>query len=209
MLDSLFDFDAAIYFLTHLEWYWVLTFAFIVTLVENLFPPSPSDSVLVFIGSLVALGTVKFIPLLVAASLGSLAGFVIMYYLGYFFGHRVVDSNRIKFINQKDLEKPEKWFRQYGYYLIIANRFLSGTRAVIAFFAGMSELTVSKTIILSLLSALLWNAILIYLGIVFGDNYESIIDYISLYGKIIFPIALIGIGLFIWYKIKNNGKVDK
>jgi membrane protein DedA with SNARE-associated domain len=132
-----------------------------------------------------------------------------MYYLGYFFGHRVVDSNRIKFINQKDLEKPEKWFRQYGYYLIIANRFLSGTRAVIAFFAGMSELAISKTIILSLLSALLWNSILIYLGIVFGDNYESIIDYISLYGKIIFPIALIVIGLFIWYKIKNNGKVDK
>jgi membrane protein DedA with SNARE-associated domain len=166
-------------------------------MLENIFPPSPSDSVLVFMGSLIALGTIGFVPLLLLATAGSLAGFMIMFYLGSKFGHGVVESNKMPFINQKSLEKPEEWFRKWGYYLIIANRFLSGTRAVISFFAGMSDLNFKKTVILSAISALIWNSILIYLGVVFGNNFESILEYLALYGKIIFPIIALVIVVFL------------
>lgn len=209
MIETLFDFEAAIQYLKDVDWYWVLIFAFLVTMIENIFPPSPSDSVLVFTGTLIPLGTVGFIPLLLVATLGSVVGFIIMFVLGYNFGHRVVESNRIKFINQKSLEKPEEWFRKWGYYLIVANRFLSGTRAVISFFAGMSELSLSKTIILSAVSALIWNAILIYLGYIFADNYQLILGYIEQYGKIIFIIISVLLVAFLikkfwWDKRKKN-----
>lgn len=197
MFESLHSLDAAIEFLSNLEWYWVLGFAFFITMLENIFPPSPSDSVLVFTGSLIALGTIGFVPLLLLSTAGSLIGFMIMFQLGSKFGHGVVDSNRMPFINQKSLQKPEEWFRKWGYYLIVANRFLSGTRAVISFFAGMSDLDFKKTVILSAISALIWNSILIYLGIVFGDNFEAILDYLTLYGKIIFPIIGLVIVLFL------------
>jgi membrane protein DedA with SNARE-associated domain len=206
MFESLHSLDAAIEFLSHLEWYWVLGFAFFITLLENVFPPSPSDSVLVFMGSLIALGTVGFVPLLAFATLGSVAGFVIMFYLGSKFGHNIVNSNRMPFITKENLEKPELWFQRWGYYLIVANRFLSGTRAVIAFFAGMSDLDLKKTVILSALSALIWNSILIYLGVVFGNNFEAILDYLSLYGKIIFPLIGLVILFFIVKKLWWNKK---
>ncbi len=197
MFESLHSLDAAIEFLSHLEWYWVLGFAFFITMLENIFPPSPSDSVLVFTGSLIALGTIGFVPLLLLSTAGSIVGFIIMFLLGRKFGHGVVDSNRMPFINQKSLEKPEEWFRKWGYYLIVANRFLSGTRAVISFFAGMSDLDFKRTVVLSAISALIWNSILIYLGVVFGDNFEAILDYLTLYGKIIFPIIGLVIVVFL------------
>ncbi|MCB0701235.1 MAG: DedA family protein [Ignavibacteriae bacterium] len=197
MFESLHSLDAAIEFLSHLEWYWVLGFAFFITMLENIFPPSPSDSVLVFMGSLISLGTIGFIPLLLLATAGSLVGFMIMFYLGNNFGNRLVASSKMPFINEKDLEKPEEWFRKWGYYLIIANRFLSGTRAVISFFAGLSDLDFKKTVVLSAISALIWNSILIYLGVVFGNNFEAILEYLSLYGKIIFPLIGLAIVVFL------------
>jgi len=197
MFESIVDLQSAINFLSHLEWYWVLGFALFITMLENIFPPSPSDSVLVFMGSLVGIGTIGFLPLLVFATIGSVLGFIIMFLLGSKFGERIVDSNKLAFINQKSMEKPEQWFRKYGYYLIIANRFLSGTRAVISFFAGLSDLDLKKTVILSTGSALVWNSILIYLGYIFGNNYEEILNYLGLYGKIIFPIIGLVIVIFL------------
>ena len=208
MFESIVDLESAINFLSHLEWYWVLGFALFITMLENIFPPSPSDSVLVFMGSLVGIGTIGFFPLLLFATIGSVLGFIIMFILGRELGERIIDSNKLPFINKESLDKPEEWFRKWGYYLIVANRFLSGTRAVISFFAGLSELDLKKTIVLSAASALVWNTILIYLGYVFGNNYEDILEYLGLYGKIIFPIIGIVIVIFIikkfwWDKRKS------
>ena len=191
--------DASIEFLRSVPWYWVLVFSFVVTFVENIFPPSPSDSILLFTGSLVSLGNIGFIPLLLAASLGSSVGFMLMYFLGYKFGQKFIDSNRFKFINSDSMKKPEEWFRKYGFWIIIANRFLSGTRAVISVFAGISKLHFAKTTFLSTISAIVWNSILIYLGIVFAKNLHKVIDFISLYGSIIGKLTLIIIIGYILY----------
>jgi len=201
MLESIIEFfslDTAITLLESLPWYWVLIFAFVATFVENIFPPSPSDAVLVFIGGLASIGVVSFFPLLLSATLGSTIGFMFMYWLGYKFGLRIIDSNKISFINKKSMEKPALWFSKYGYYLIVANRFLSGTRAFISFFAGISKLSFTKTTILSALSAGIWNTVLIVLGITFANNIDLAFEYITMYGKIILPIFVIGIIAFIY-----------
>lgn len=195
--------DYALEILKNIDWYWVLIFAFFITFIENIFPPSPSDILLLFMGSLVVLGNVGFVPLLISSTLGSIVGFLVMYYIGKVFGEKIIESKKIPFINAESLEKPKLWFNKYGFYIIVANRFLSGTRAVISFFAGISHLSLPKTVILSLLSAGLWNFILIYLGMIFSDNLEKVIEYINLYGKILFPsILVILIGLAIKYIIK-------
>lgn len=185
--------DWSVEFLSIVPWYAILPFAFLITFVENLFPPSPSDSILLFMGTLVVLGKVDFTSLLLFATLGSTAGFVLMYYFGYKFGIRFLnsESNRFKFITKESMEKPEKWFKKYGYYVIIANRFIAGTRAVISFFAGMSKLNLKVTTILSAVSALVWNFILIYLGVIFADNLDAVRDGMQSYGRIVFPIILI------------------
>ncbi len=180
---------------------WILLLSFSVTLIENLFPPSPSDSILVLLGSLAGLGKVGFADLTLAATIGSTAGFIVMYWLGAAFGNKIIDSGRFKFLNQESLDKPRKWFVKYGYTLIVINRFLPGTRAVISFFAGISRINLKLTIILSFISAAIWNIILIYLGSLFGSNWETVDDYMTSYGTITTLAAAVIIVVFGGYKL--------
>jgi membrane protein DedA with SNARE-associated domain len=142
---------------------WIYLTIFFFAYIENLFPPSPSDIVVVIAGSLVATGSLNLIPTFLFATAGSLVGFLTAFIIGWQFDKKLVHSGKLKFITVESLEKVENSFRKYGYYLIVANRFLPGTRAVISFFAGMSRLNVNKTTILSLVSSAIWNAFLFIL----------------------------------------------
>jgi membrane protein DedA with SNARE-associated domain len=158
---------------------------FLFSYVENVFPPSPSDLVVVIGGSLIATGSIHFIPTLIFTTIGSILGFMTLYYIGSQLDKKVVRAGKIKFITADAVEKVESWFTKYGYATIAVNRFLPGTRSVISFFAGLSELKVLRTVILATLSALFWNAIIIYLGILFGDNIERVDFYLSRYEEIV------------------------
>lgn len=164
--------------------------------IENIFPPSPSDVIVIFGGSMVALGKANFLITLLAASTGSMLGFVTMYMIGKWFGKKFIDSGRLKFISTANIEKVEVWFRKYGYGIIIANRFLAGTRAVVSFFAGVSNINLKVTTTLSFLSALLWNTILIYSGYQMGRNWHSIITHLQTYWLII--SVIIAVAGLIW-----------
>ncbi|HEX9253499.1 MAG TPA: DedA family protein [Ignavibacteriaceae bacterium] len=183
--------------ISNLTPFWIYLTIFFFAYIENLFPPSPSDIVVVIGGSLVGTGTISFIPLFVSATIGSLAGFLTAFIIGWQFDKKLIHSGKIKFINIQSIDKVESAFRKWGYYLIVANRFLPGTRAVISFFAGMSRLNVNKTSILSLLSSALWNLILIYLGITFGKNIDLIDNYLKTYSTIIWVITGIIILFFV------------
>jgi membrane protein DedA with SNARE-associated domain len=158
-------------------------------------------------GTLIGIKSGSFFEILLAASAGSTLGFAVMYYLGLKFDKVIIDSDKFKFISRNAITKVESWFEKYGFWMIIANRFLSGTRAVISFFAGMSKLNFTITIILSAISSLIWNSILLGFGNAFGDNWQLIDKYLSLYGKIIFPIVILIVLSFIvyqFYKSKKN-----
>jgi membrane protein DedA with SNARE-associated domain len=177
--------------------FWIYLTIFFFSYIENLFPPSPSDLVVVIGGSLAGTGTISFIPLFFSATLGSLAGFLTAFLIGWQFDKKLVHSGKLKFITVQSIEKVETAFRKFGYYLIVVNRFLPGTRAVISFFAGMSRLNVNKTTLLSLISAGLWNAILIYLGIAFGKNVDLVDGYLKNYSNIVLIITGVVILFFV------------
>jgi len=174
----------------------ILFFAFFISFFEHVFPPSPSDTILIFLGGFVGIGKVGFFEMILFATIGSTVGFLTMYYLGVVFGHRIIKSKRWSFITEETLVKPRLWFSKYGYIIIIVNRFLSGTRAVISFFAGITDLNVTITIILSTVSAVLWNGLLIYLGMMAGKNYRYMAQIIEHYGNIFFLVVLVGVVIF-------------
>lgn len=178
---------------------------FLFAFVENIFPPSPSDVAIVIGGSLVASCSLNFFVALGVATFGSIAGFMLMFYIGSTVDRRVIHSGRFKYIPIDAIDKVEKWFQKFGYAVIIANRFMPGTRAVISFFAGISNLEVKKTIILCFLSALAWNAIILYLGYVFGDNVAAVDKYLTTYSNIVIVItAAIVLYLIIRFFIKKK-----
>jgi membrane protein DedA with SNARE-associated domain len=198
-------FETIVTQISDLSPFWIYLTIFFFAYIENLFPPSPSDMVVVIGGSLVATGALHFIPIFLFATMGSLLGFLTAFIIGWQFDKRLIHSGKLKFITVQSFEKVEDSFRKYGYYLIVANRFLPGTRAVISFFAGMSRLNVNKTTILSLISSAIWNAVLIYLGIAFGKNIDLIDSYLKTYSNIILIVTVIVILFFaVRYFIKKR-----
>lgn len=199
--------ESAIEFLQTLPPAGILAFVFFTTYIENIFPPSPSDVLLVFCGTLVGLGTIGFVPMFLAATAGSVLGFLTMYWIGHEFGARLVEKQKIPFLSVNAVHKVEEWFQRYGYWLIVVNRFLTGTRAVISFFAGLSELHIVRTTILCGVSAAAWNIIMIYCGYAVGENWRVIEVWLARYSQVVLSILLVLIAVFaVRWIARNNSK---
>ena len=163
---------------------------FAIAYIENVFPPSPSDVIVVFGGYLVGLGTIDFTLALVLTTIGSITGFMTMYKVGDWFGEAIIEKKRFTFLPLESIHKVEEWFRKYGYWIIVANRFMSGTRAVVSFFAGLSKLRLVRTTVLCGISALVWNWLMLFAGTLLGKNWNSIALYLSTYSQIITGVII-------------------
>ncbi len=191
MLENILDFISA------LSPFWIYVTLFFFAFIENVFPPSPSDLVVLISGSLIVTHSIHFIPTLILTSLGSVIGFMVLFFIGSQLDKKVVRAGKIKFISTEGLDKVEHWFMKYGYLIILINRFLPGTRSVISLFGGLSELDAKKTAVLASISALAWNAIIIYLGILFGRNIAAVDKYLSTYSNIVLGITALIIVIYI------------
>ncbi|MFC2139555.1 DedA family protein [Bacteroidota bacterium] len=175
---------------------WIYVILFFFAFIENVFPPSPSDVVVVVGATLIATTSIDFVPVLIITSFGSSLGFILMYYLGYYFSERILRTGKLSFISQETLSQTDIWFTKYGYKLILANRFLPGTRSVISFFSGVYELDVKKTFIFATASAFLWNALIILVGMQLGNNAALIDYYLTTYSNIAVAITIVVIAFF-------------
>jgi membrane protein DedA with SNARE-associated domain len=179
-------------FISQLTPFWIYVVLFFFSFIENVFPPSPSDLIVVVGGSLIGTEVLHFVPTLLFTSAGSVIGFMTLFYLGTQLDRKVIQAGKFKFISVEGLTKVESWFKRWGYWVILGNRFLPGTRSIISFFAGLSELDYKRTSLLAAVSALLWNTVIIYLGIIFGHNLQLIDRYLATYSNIVW----IATGLF-------------
>lgn len=186
---------------------WIYISIFFFAYIENIFPPSPSDVAIVVGGTLVGTGTIHLIPAIIFSTFGSVLGFLTAFLIGWQVDKRLIHSGKFKFINVQSVEKVENSFKKFGYYLIVANRFLPGTRAVISFFAGISRLDIKTTTVLCAVSALVWNILLLLLGMFFGENLDKVDYFLSTYTNIVIAITVLVIALLVvryfWNKRKK------
>ena len=174
-----------------LPYIYLVLMAFLLTLIENIFPPFPSDLCFIVLTVLVFFNGGYVVPVILAAAIGGTIGFWIMYMLGSKFAKKIVESDKIKFISKTSIEKAEKKFQKWGIKIVAINRFMSGTRAVISFFAGMSKLPKTKTIIYAGISSLLYYGLLVLVGYHFGKDYSRIIEFLYTYEKITIAIVIV------------------
>ena len=134
-----------------------------------------------------------------------------MYFIGSGIDRKVLEEGKIKFITKSGLAKVDKWFAKWGYAVIIANRFLSGTRAIISFFAGMTHLKFHITLPLAAVSSFIWNFVLIYLGMQFGENWREAWGYVQQFNTVVFILIAVFVAFIIFrilYRKKKGEKVE-
>ncbi|MGH9799730.1 MAG: DedA family protein, partial [Blastocatellia bacterium] len=166
--------------------------------------PSPSDVLLVFAGTLIGVGTIDFTSALIVSTVGSAFGFVLAYLVGRYFKQYITTGRLSRYLPLSAIAQVEKMFQRFGYGVIIANRFLAGTRAIVSFVAGMSKMNLAMTTALCALSAAAWNAILLYMGMVFGKNWQKVGEYLSIYSTVVTVIVLVVLAVFLWRYLKNR-----
>ncbi len=182
----------------------ILVSTFVIAYIEHLFPPSPSDVLLAFIGTLVGIGVVSLVPTLVAATAGSVTGFATAYWIGRRYGRGLLESRWMPFITPEMIDRVNTWFDRYHGLIIIGNRFLAGTRAVIAFAAGMARLPFPRTVVYSGISAAVWNLLLLYAGILLGSRWQEVGQWLSIYGWVIIGLAAVFVGVLLFRKWKRR-----
>lgn len=182
---------------------------------ENLIPPMPGDVLVAFGGYLAAEGVINIFPIWSLTIIASVFGFMTMYWLGYKWGEQI-EENRdshfiLRFIPYKYFKRGKKWMNRWGQGVVIANRFLAGTRSVISLTAGMSRLKITPTILSSLISSILWNSLLLGMGWVIRDNWPVIGEYLSNYGKVILGLIVLFIAgkAYFSHKRKSLPEQDK
>lgn len=99
-------------------------------LAENLFPPIPSEVILPFTGFLVDRGELRFVPALVVATSGSLAGALVLYALGRWGGRGLIlRYGRVLRVREADLDRADDWFDRYGAAVVLFGRVIRGYAA--------------------------------------------------------------------------------
>ena len=165
---------------------------FLVAYFENILPPVPGDVLVAFGGYLAAESVIELLPVYILTTVASVIGFMTMYWLGSHWGVQIEEQKErfwlMRFIPLKYMNKVRKWMGKWGLGVVMANRFLAGTRSVISLTAGISHTAIPGTVISSTISSLLWNGILLGAGWIVHENWQIIGDYLSIYGRVILAI---------------------
>ena len=174
---------------------------FAVAYLENVIPPVPGDVLVAFAGYLAAEGLIGIVPVYMLTTLASVLGFMTMYWLGGRWSVEIENRQKdhwvLKFVDYSYFEKGKKWMDRWGQGVILANRFLAGTRSIISLTAGFYRINARLTVLSSFVSSLLWNGILIGFGWFVKSNWKEIGFYLGAYSKII----LAGIVLFVLFRV--------
>ena len=143
-------------------------------LLENLFPPIPSELLLPLAGSRVASGDFDYLPAVVAATIGSVTGALILYSIGRIGGRPVLlKHGRILRLDEERLDRADDWFDRHGWKLVLLGRLIPGVRSVVSVPAGLSEMPVGRFVLLTGLGSAVWNAALIGGGWALGSRWRE------------------------------------
>ena len=180
---------------------------FTLMVMESATLPVPSEIVLPLAGYWVYKGQIEFWPAVVVASLGSLVGTSIDFGIGYYLGRQaILRYGRWIRLSEHHLERGETWFTKYGNPAVLLARFVPLVRTVIAFPAGISKMSFGKFLAFSAIGIFVWDAILIYLGEVAGQNRDVIINSLQS-AFVLVEVAAAGIllvALYVFSKRKRR-----
>ena len=187
---------------------------FLLIMIENVFPPIPSEVILLFGGFMTTYTRLNITGMIIASTLGSIFGAIILYYIGKIFNKdrlkKIISGKLGKILRLKvsDIDNADSWFDNKGNKTVFFCRFIPLVRSLISIPAGMSEMPMVKFLLYTLFGSLIWNTVLIIVGSVVGENWTKIVGILDTYSHIVVIILfiIVVIGIYFFYRKRSNKK---
>ncbi len=178
---------------------------FFLIFIENIFPPIPSEVVLLFGGFMTTYSKLGVPLMILFSTLGSVVGAIVLYYVG-----KILNKERLKKIvsgkigkilrlKASDIEKADHWFDTKGNKTVFFCRFIPVVRSLISIPAGMSEMAMPKFLLYTTIGSAIWNTVLLVIGNRVGKNWKDILGVMDQYSHIVLILLIILFVAFLVY----------
>lgn len=191
---------------------------FFLIFIENIFPPIPSEVVLLFGGFMTTYTKLNVFLMIVFSTLGSVVGAIVLYYIG-----KILNKDRLKKLvagkvgkvlrlKASDIDKADHWFDTKGNKTVFFCRFVPVVRSLISIPAGMSEMPMAKFLLYTTVGSAIWNSVLLIVGNQVGENWKSILGIMDQYSHIVLILLILLFVLFLvyffYFRTKKKKKVN-
>lgn len=178
----------------------------LLVMVENLFPPIPSEFVLALAGFAASRGEVTVPGMIVAATVGSVVGAWMLYGVAAWFGpvrlrQLVVRYGRWARVTEGDLDRAEGWFDRWSTVAVLVCRCVPVVRSLISIPAGLRRMPIGPFTLYTAVGSLVWNSIFVVAGYELGERWERVVHYADYLEYAVIAVILVGMLVLLkhWY----------
>ena len=165
----------------------------------------PAEKILI-VGSLLASkGVISPSSFLVCASFGTILGYAVSYFAGYYLGEELL-KKYLSFlkVSREDFDRVGELIRKRGEITVIFGRFIPVVRAVLPVVIGAFRPPFWKFTLYNVIGALLWVLSYLLLGNLIGEFFSFIIKH-KLIGTAVLLVTLL---LYLsWRRYGKNKKL--
>lgn len=191
---------------------------FALILIENLFPPIPSEVILTFGGFMTTYTSMTPVGVVIVSTAGSVMGAVILYYAGHLIPGKRLEQllngkvGRMLHFEQEDVGDAAEWFEKRGMTAVFFCRCVPIVRSLISIPAGIAGMKMPPFLLLTTAGSLIWNTALIFAGAAAGASWEKILEVMDTYsGTVAGVIAAAAAGTILLHfrRKKENSVSDR
>lgn len=162
---------------------------------ENLVPPIPSELIMPLAGFEAARGRFSFTGVVVAGTLGSLAGAAFWYEVGRRIGcerlsHWVDRHGRWLALSADDVARSAIWFERHGNWAVFLGRLAPGVRTLISVPAGIAAMPAPVFLAWTFAGTALWTALLAGAGYMLNSQYDRVEGWTNPIANLVFAAAI-------------------
>jgi len=153
-------------------------------LLENVFPPIPSEVIMPLAGFMVSQGKFSLIGIIAAGTAGSVLGALPFYYIGCWINEERLKALADRYgrwltVSGNDIERSKAWFDKHGRTAIILGRLVPAVRSLISIPAGIARMNLAIFLTYTTVGTALWTALLAFLGYYLGSNFGRVGEYVD------------------------------
>ena len=173
-------------------------------MLESAAIPIPSEIVLPFSGFLAIQGKFNFWIVVLVATFANLIGSIILYWISYFGGRRLIESyGKYILVSAHEIRHADELFAKHGSLVIFIGRILPVIRTFISIPAGVAKMNFGKFMGYTFLGSLPWNFALALIGFKAGENWDILSPYFHKFDFVIIGVLMGGI---VWYILRHFRK---